>query len=338
MKLFNMDLHISVIADVKSILQTINPNIEIIQWCISDHHWVFNLEKKNVDHIDKWRSIDMDIIDKFNKTYDLSEYDGFIVTHTPVFIMLYAKYNKPIYVVNSCRYSQPFCWNKNELMMNMFRYMLYSLIHVEKNIIIISNNLADQDYLYRKEKIKSIYIPSLCNYINVKYQGGSTSDILLENPNHSTVLDTLLLLFGNIIKTQKKPRHSKKWLFESFKAIIIIPYEISTMTIFEYFTANVPMIFPSKRLLKRWIKDGQIHLQTLSAYNLQNEEHIDDWIEKADYYNEMGNHIIYYDEINELIGILIEYDFKKHSERMAIYNENREKDIYKKWSSILKYK
>jgi len=155
----------------------------------------------------------------------------------------------------------------------------------------------------------------------------------LENANHSTVLDFLLLLFPNI-KTDKKSKHSKTWLFQSFKAILIIPYEISTMTIFEYFTANVPMIFPSKLLLKKWIKNGHVCMNTLSAYNLQNEENIEDWIDKADYYNEMRDHIIFYDDPYDLINILIEYDFKKHSEKMVIYNKQRKENIYQKWSTI----
>ncbi len=53
------------------------------------------------------------MIDAFVKEYDdlLKSFDGFIVTHTPVLALLYEKYNKPVIIVNSCRYEQPFCWN-----------------------------------------------------------------------------------------------------------------------------------------------------------------------------------------------------------------------------------
>ena len=41
MKLFNMDLHISVIADFKNLF----PEIEIVDWCMSGHAFV--MKKKH---------------------------------------------------------------------------------------------------------------------------------------------------------------------------------------------------------------------------------------------------------------------------------------------------
>jgi hypothetical protein len=41
----------------------------------------------------------------------LSKYDGFIVTHTPVFARLFERFEKPVILVNSCRYDQPFMYN-----------------------------------------------------------------------------------------------------------------------------------------------------------------------------------------------------------------------------------
>jgi hypothetical protein len=43
----------------------------------------------------------------------LSKYDGFIVTHTPVFARLFERFEKPVILVNSCRYDQPFMYNGN---------------------------------------------------------------------------------------------------------------------------------------------------------------------------------------------------------------------------------
>jgi len=45
---------------------------------------------------------------------ELMDYDGFIVTHSPVFVRFFEHFKKPVILVNSCRYDQPFCWNADE--------------------------------------------------------------------------------------------------------------------------------------------------------------------------------------------------------------------------------
>ena len=47
-KLFNIDLHISVIADIKDIFNKLSDNIEITDWSISGHTWVINRKKADV--------------------------------------------------------------------------------------------------------------------------------------------------------------------------------------------------------------------------------------------------------------------------------------------------
>ena len=41
-------------------------------------------------------------------------------------------------------------------------------------------------------------------------------------------------------------------------AIVHFPYEMSTMSIFEQYTAGVPLLMPSKRLLQQLIKDRHV--------------------------------------------------------------------------------
>ena len=59
LEFFNLDLHISVIADVKNIFSTLFPHIEIIDRSISGHTWVMRKAKADVKIIiDKtWRII-----------------------------------------------------------------------------------------------------------------------------------------------------------------------------------------------------------------------------------------------------------------------------------------
>ena len=83
LRLFNLDLHISVIEDIKDICKRIFGNsIEITNWSISGHNFVFNKPTPDVKGInqDTWKSFSFNHIQEFQDTYDdiLKTYDGFI--------------------------------------------------------------------------------------------------------------------------------------------------------------------------------------------------------------------------------------------------------------------
>ena len=79
MRIFNLDCHISVIADLKQIFE--NLDHDVTSWSISGHNWVFGKESKKVDIINpsSWMSLDKDMCDRFYERYkdELSEYDIF---------------------------------------------------------------------------------------------------------------------------------------------------------------------------------------------------------------------------------------------------------------------
>ena len=88
-KLFNIDLHISVIEDF---INLNNDILNIDDHSISGHTWVLNKKKENNYYIkdNNWTNIinNENEIKKFVTLHqdELSNYDGFIVTHTPSFL------------------------------------------------------------------------------------------------------------------------------------------------------------------------------------------------------------------------------------------------------------
>ena len=114
-KFLNIDLHISIIADINNIFKLVDENIVIEDWCLSGHTWILNKQQKQLDIINPntWKGLDMKMINSFQEKYDtiLKTFDGFICGHPNSFILLFEKYHKPIYVINTCRYDMPFCWN-----------------------------------------------------------------------------------------------------------------------------------------------------------------------------------------------------------------------------------
>jgi hypothetical protein len=335
LKLFNLDLHISVIADIKNIInQLFGDNVQIINWSISGHSWVFNSSATAVDIIngDTWRNINPKMVEDFQKRYDdfLKQFDGFIVTHTPVFSMLYEKYNKPIILINSCRYEQPFSWTGNlrnwEWLNNGLKRM-----YASGKLLAVSNNKADNEYLFRATGINSHLIPSLCLYTNAEYAPIRNEAVVYGGRN----------LFPASDKLVSRP-HNFKWsdLF-SYKAIVHVPYEISTMSLFEHYSAGVPIFIPTKDFYRECIGNGTMHLQSIYGRLVIPEglkeplSSIDYWLDRADFYDTNNfKYIYYYSSFADLVHQIDNFTDPYKKERLEWIQE-RKNIIYSKWFEIL---
>lgn len=110
MKFFNLDLHIAVIRDVRSVVEQLGHQME--SWSISSHCHFAGVAYRPSPVIggNNWHDLNIDMIEAFWKQHrdELSSFDGFIVTHTPSFALLFERWEKPIIVVNSTRYEAPF--------------------------------------------------------------------------------------------------------------------------------------------------------------------------------------------------------------------------------------
>ncbi len=329
LRLFNLDLHISVIEDIRNICKRLyGDRIEITNWSVSSHNWVFGKPTADVKWInqDTWKMIDEERIEAFHDEYDeqLQEYDGFIVTHTPVFAMLFEKYNKPILIINTCRYDQPFCWNKNTNMLAKFHEALKRMI-TNNQIKIISNNAADQHYLYTRAGIQSVLIPSLCLYTNTTYT--PTKDTFVLYGDYSQIPAFELL--------EERPKSGYSWdTLCSYKGIVHLPYEMSTMSIFEQYWAGVPLFFPSKECYKNYMFEGK--LDFISDYDRWEddikEEEIDEWLNRADFY--LYPFIEYYESFEHLMCLLSEWEDVSREERME-WLETEKKNIISSWKIVL---
>jgi hypothetical protein len=323
-KLFNMDLHISVIADFKNLL----PEFEVTDWCMSGHSWVFERSQECPNHINPatWINIDEEMIRAFQEEYDefLKGFDGFICGHPNGLIPVFEKYGKPIIMINSCRYDLPFCWSRNGPMLQSYKDCLHRL-NQRGLLRAVSNNLVDQLYTKLGCGIEPTHIPSLCAYTGMKY-----------NPTRGT----FLWYSDNgpthpLITNKKELGTPFKWSdISEFRGIIHFPYEVSTMSMFEHYSAGMPLFFPSKELLIQ-----TRNLITVRAYwneDLPTElapfSDIMKWIDLADYYAVFKSPNVYvYSSFEHLIELLEGFQWKDDKD---ILNRHRE-DIRKRWIDVL---
>lgn len=314
MRLFCMDLHISVIADFKSAC----PYVEVVDWCLSGHAWVMKRVQDRPEYINPstWQDLSPERIQKFQDYYDdfLRRFDGFIVGYCSAFAMIYEKYNKPILMLNAVRYDIPFCWahdNNARLRWNDCMYRLKS----RGLLTIVSNNKADQLYTELGCGIKPLFLPSLCLYTNVKYA-----------PTKSTFLCYGGKFPEHPLLTPKLGGHEWSDLV-AYRGIVNFPYEVSLMSVFEQFTAGCPLFFPSKTYWK-----SRPNIQSIAAYWGPALPEVyapmatpDAWIELADMYDTFRSpNTHYFDSDEHLFHLLETFEYvDDRAERQAYIDRTK---------------
>lgn len=318
MKFFSMDLHISVIADFK----TANPDVEVIDWCLSGHAWVMKRQQDYPKIINPhtWMNLNEQMISDFQKEYDsfLNSFDGFITGHVSAFAMIYEKYNKPILMINTCRYDLPFCWTKNFTMLASFHECLQRLQKANR-LLIVSNNRADQIYTYTGTGILPDYNPSLCLYTNTSYSPTKNTFVCYTGncPEHSLI--------------KKRPDNFSWNDISQYKGVIYFPYEASLMSMFEHYTAGYPMFLPSKQY---W-KSNSSNIHSVSKYWGELPDYLcamgtDFWIDNSDVYTLFSSpNTYYFDSIDHLFALLETFEYKQDDRKEYIQS------VKTKWNELM---
>jgi hypothetical protein len=322
MKLFNMDLHISVIGDFKSL----GLDVEVTDWCMSGHAHIMKRTRDNPKHINPstWFDLNPQMIQEFQKTYDsfLQTFDGFIVGHPNVFAMVFEKYNKPIILINTCRYDMPFCFKRETNYIGSYHACLYRLLN-KGLLYTVSNNRVDQLYMGKGCGIKPEYVvPSLCLYTNMKY---------------TPTKPTFLLYSGSVTHPLVSPKPSNfEWKdIGEFRGVIHFPYEAGlTMSMFEHFTAGMPMFIPSKSYWK-----AHPNIQSASAYwgsnppsTLSEFKYDEYWIENSCMWDTFASpNTVIFDSIEDLIHKLETFEYKPEGD----FRERRIESVKLFWRQLL---
>jgi len=253
-------------------------------------------------------------------------------------------------------------------------------------ITIVSNNRGDEHYLRHFTGIASQVIPSLCLYTKAQYRGRHEAFILVSRIQPALIqrraqgvinwinavvprmADRLFAYFQKNRRPLIRSRFLNELLlnktealkdgfswqsFYDFKGIVHIPYQVSTMSIFEQYSANVPLFFPTKRFLFDLHKQfpdkvlselsfyqvNKLNTSGLAADDPNNtgkDEVIKRWIDLADYYDELNMpYIQYFDSFEHLESLLREVDCRAISEKMMVFNQQRIDRAFGDWEKLL---
>ena len=311
--LMSLDLHTSVSRDME--IPLTSHGIDLDRWTISAHSYLFKEPNLRTAHIrnKNWTEIDHKTIMRFLNRYGLAlnGYAGYLVTHTFSFLQIFEELQKPILAINSTRYESPYTLQRDKY------YSLNQSIQRLSGVgqlTIVSNNAGDREYLTLLSGIESEYIPNLCDYA-IRHNPQSFPWII---HCRDTSLANMLASQINNAVTQGSafPNGFTHEQFSKFAGVILIPYNISTMRLFELTTAGFPVRIPSDRLLKEWATLPGVlsELSWLQVYGAECpdwllgtpadpnwEEFLDWWLARADWNNTFYfPNVTRFDSIEEL--------------------------------------
>jgi hypothetical protein len=337
MKFFNIDMHISIIHDIKTLLPELGHDINSL--CMSGHTWVNNEQKQETDIINShnFKEINQEICDKFYERYKdtLDDYDAFIHSYPPAFAFLFEKFNKPIYTIACTRYEFP-CGSGPTASLERLNWLNKKLLsgYEKGQIKLIANNLYDKKYCEQLCGGEWKFIPSVCKYVEHLTCNGKSNKIILWDRTN----DDLRKIFNhkkiNFDFTISKV-YDRTRLVE-FSGIIHIPYNVSIMSAFEHYAMGIPIFVPSYSLLMEWKKQGKNVLSELSFSNNINNNYNDEWIKLSDWYDvENMPHVMIFESIEHLNYLIDTYDQKQITENMKKFHKIKKEKVLKLWEEII---
>lgn len=318
-RLFNLDLHIGVIRDLAVELQAQGAHLR--RWSISGHNSLLRHAFRFPDPVGvvnsrTWVDLDENMIDRFQDRYGrfLRQFDGFVATYPPAFAQLFANTGKPVLVALATRYEVPFSDRPGEW--RALDEFLRSGMQDER-LSIIANNQGDADYFEHFVGMGIDVVPSVCDYQAPSPRRGNGTSVVLGR--RGPALEAVLAAGGGSWQTTTEAYgtpYAWKDLAGS-REVLVIPYNVSTMTLFELATAGTPVAVPGPELLKELAAiDGQVlselsffQVRGLSAVGLSGDDpnnlasgtFVEWWLERADFYNaELMPNVRIVDEIEDL--------------------------------------
>jgi len=336
-KLFNIDMHISIVHDVKTLLPEIGYQVD--SCCMSGHTWVNNEPQGAMEIINtsNWLNIDQKMCDDFYTRYkdELKEYDGFIHSYPPAFALLFEQFDKPIYTIACTRYDYP-CGSGEQATPERLDWLNRKLMegHNRGQIKFIANNLYDKKYAEEFCGGEWKYIPSICTYVEALECNAESGAIVFWDRNRDG-------LRSSIVHDKIYPNFSVSQVYDRDKltalaGVIHIPYNISVMSSFEHYAMGIPMFVPSYTLLRQWKDEGKHVLSELEFVNNLNAPVKDDWLQLADWYdsdNMPG--IQLFDSVDHLYELLDTYDQKEITATMKTAYAKKKVQVLELWKEIL---
>jgi hypothetical protein len=319
-KILVFDAHIGTCMELRYVISRIfGARAHLETWLISGHaHLIGETpERLEVINSDTFVNLTSEKCSQFFEVYKdrLKSFDLIFVGYSTALVEAVSQAGCPIVVYNAVRYDTPYNWSNDYKSLSKLNSVLKDLAEMNR-ILVISNNLADHDYfMAAPHGVQSTLIPTIGVYRGLRYSPELTGGIFY---NSSIALKSALATrnFPNIeflgdSKSVSYPTLGK------YKFIVHLPYDVTTMSVFEHYAAGIPLLFPTPRFFmdiserypsdfrsQYWFHRGRTSYPSYLKHSHQRGS-ATWWCSRADFYTTMAS-INYFDSFDDLYGMTMD--------------------------------
>jgi len=226
--------------------------VPLTEWNMSGHTWVFGRARERVAVVNE-RTVEgfgPKQVDRFQRTYGsyLRSFRGYLATYPPCFSLLYRGLGGQALAICATRYEWPFTSDAER-----WAWLDAGLEQgVDEGwLTLAANNRADADYVENYTGLRPAWIPSACSYIAPDYTGRRPEAVV------SAASESLAISICETLKQEAIPlrtalgrRFTWSQLYDQ-RAIVLIPYNVSIMALFEHYSACAPIYVPTPEFLRQ---------------------------------------------------------------------------------------
>jgi hypothetical protein len=348
---FNLDMHVAVIADVREQLD--RRGLTLSDWTLSGQSWVVGRSRDPVAVVNErtWSSFGPRIARRFRRAYGpyLSSFRGFVATYPPCFALLYEGLEKPVLTVAATRYEWPFTnhaarWDWLDAGLRR---------GVEAGwLTLVANNRADADYLTSYTGLPAVHVPSAGSYTHVQYTGGRETAVICARDAVAVEIVKKLRYPAVPLRSGVGYQYTQAELYDH-RALVLLPYNVSIMALFEHYAACAPIYVPDRAFLKELMADypedvlSQLSFSQVTKHpaaarpgrrnlnDLTDGDVVDWYLDRADFYDLVWMpHIRLFESWEHLDDLLASDDAFAISSQMKEEREPRLRRIAELWDTL----
>lgn len=286
-----------------------------------------------------------------------NDVDFFYCSFTAKIAHLFRHCGKPIHCQLSFRFEDNHLIPPAEI--ERLRGLLVSMVE-SGQLHVSANNRYDELYFHHFTGITPTYVPATGTYMTETY--APQSDKILIGPSRHYPVGTSIMRqiagylqksFGLPAQTisEAYPKGFSWKALSQHKAIVVIPYTVSSGAFFEYLAMGIPMLFPSARLLAEWhtkhflFVERKYALERMAGSTVKpvmqcfpdpnndlDFESVLFWMRLCDWYQWDG--VTTFDSPEELGAILRDLDTPEKSKRLLAQSRRDLQNAIRSWTTL----
>jgi len=370
LRLFGMDHHHAVLWDAKQILRPLGIHLDF-HWLCDGRPPINEAIPSSIpsfqSSLDIYRPAPDKALSTEAKEFLTSKsYDGILTSHSLVSCHRLKDIGLPMVHINSTRFGNDWIQDTHK-----HSYLVESVkgLLQQQRLTLVHNNKGDAQYLHQYfpslSPQQEVLIPSLCeSHLRLRLKTPSTPKILIwdtrqvllqqeGSPFMKQLYAALKQKHGDAIDSQailmsEAQTYLPEGYLDSYTAVIHIPYNVSTMSMFQQIRANIPIWVPSKKFLaKLWADTNEPNELSWTVFapgtetrasamdSVRNPAVIEKWLASADFYTKDVLPLsLTFESLEDLSDRLFTTDYQTMIDECEREQQRHRENIFYAWEQV----